>query len=192
MYAVVKHLEEELAGKLVRWDPQLSITGLRFSNVLTEADYAQQPEWEADPSLRRWNLWGYIDTRDGALAVLRALENAGPGFDTFIIANADTVVARDERRPCGRILPGGRAEAAARRQRDSAVDRQGPAHPALRTPALLAFLITAPISRGIWWVYWMLAIMYSVEAKDRWISRASANEGLKQPRGWFSIPRRCV
>jgi nucleoside-diphosphate-sugar epimerase len=94
MYSVVKHLEEELAGKLVRWDPELSITGLRFSNVLDSSDYVHQPEWEADPSLRRWNLWGYIDTRDGALAVLRALENAGPGFETFVIANADTVVAR--------------------------------------------------------------------------------------------------
>ncbi|HEX4399820.1 MAG TPA: NAD(P)-dependent oxidoreductase [Galbitalea sp.] len=94
MYSVVKHLEEELAAKLVRWDPKLSITGLRFSNVLDPSDYAHQPEWEADPSLRRWNLWGYIDTRDGALAVLRALENAAPGFETFVIANADTVVAR--------------------------------------------------------------------------------------------------
>jgi nucleoside-diphosphate-sugar epimerase len=94
MYSVVKHLEEELAGKLVRWDPSLSITGLRFSNVLNADDYAHQPEWEADPSLRKWNLWGYIDTRDGAQAVLRALEARIPGFDTFVIANADTVVSR--------------------------------------------------------------------------------------------------
>jgi nucleoside-diphosphate-sugar epimerase len=94
MYSVVKHLEEELAAKLVRWDADLSITGLRFSNVLDASDYVHQPEWEADPSLRRWNLWGYIDTRDGALAVLRALENGRPGFDTFVIANADTVVER--------------------------------------------------------------------------------------------------
>ena len=92
MYSVVKHLEEELAGKLVRWDPELSITGLRFSNVLDASDYVNQPLWEADPHLRIWNLWGYIDTRDGALAVLRALENAKPGFETFVIANADTVV----------------------------------------------------------------------------------------------------
>jgi nucleoside-diphosphate-sugar epimerase len=94
MYSVVKHLEEELARKLVRWDPELSITGLRFSNVLDATDYENQPKWEADPRLRIWNLWGYIDTRDGALAVQRALENGKPGFDTFIIANADTVVAK--------------------------------------------------------------------------------------------------
>jgi nucleoside-diphosphate-sugar epimerase len=92
MYSVVKHLEEELATKLVRWDPELSITGLRFSNVLDASDYVNQPAWEADPTLRRWNLWGYIDTRDGAQAVLRALEAKLPGFETFVIANADTVV----------------------------------------------------------------------------------------------------
>ena len=92
MYSVVKHLEEELATKLVRWDPELSIIGLRFSNVLARSDYANQPAWEADPSLRRWNLWGYIDTRDGAQAVLKALEANLPGFETFVIANADTVV----------------------------------------------------------------------------------------------------
>jgi nucleoside-diphosphate-sugar epimerase len=92
MYSVVKHLEEELAAKLVRWDPELSITGLRFSNVLDASDYENQPLWEADPRLRIWNLWGYIDTRDGALAVQCALENGKPGFETFIIANADTVV----------------------------------------------------------------------------------------------------
>lgn len=106
MYSVVKHLEEELAAKLVRWDPKLSITGLRFSNVLEQSDYAQQPLWEADPSLRRWNLWGYIDTRDGALAVLRALENGRPGFDTFVIANADTVVARPSADLVAAYFPG--------------------------------------------------------------------------------------
>ena len=31
-------------------------------------------------------------TRDGAQAVLRALETAKPGFETYVIANADTVV----------------------------------------------------------------------------------------------------
>lgn len=93
MYSVVKHLEEELAGKLVRWDPELSITALRFSNVLAAEDFESQPAWDADPALRQWNLWGYIDTRDGAQAVLRALEATLPGFETFVIANADTVVS---------------------------------------------------------------------------------------------------
>jgi nucleoside-diphosphate-sugar epimerase len=62
--------------------------------VLDASDYENQPQWEADPRRRIWNLWGYIDTRDGALAVLRALENGKPGFETFVIANADTVVGK--------------------------------------------------------------------------------------------------
>jgi nucleoside-diphosphate-sugar epimerase len=105
MYSVVKHLEEELAQKLVRWDSELSITGLRFSNVLDASDYAKQAAWHADPKLRIWNLWGYIDTRDGALAVLRALENAKPGFDTFVIANADNVVGRSSAELAAEYFP---------------------------------------------------------------------------------------
>lgn len=105
MYSVVKHLEEELASKLVRWDPELSITGLRFSNVLTVDDYANQPTWEANPATRRWNLWGYIDTRDGAQAVLKALEKKLPGFETFVIANADTVVSAPSAELAAKYFP---------------------------------------------------------------------------------------
>ena len=92
MYAVVKHLEEELAQKLVRWDPQLSITALRFSNVMDEVDYEGFEAFQDDPAIRRWNAWGYIDSRDGAQAVLKALELSAPGFDRFIIAAADSVM----------------------------------------------------------------------------------------------------
>ena len=49
--------------------------GLRFSNVMEPADYAAFPSYEADPQARKWNLWGYIDARDGAQAVRRALEH---------------------------------------------------------------------------------------------------------------------
>ena len=94
VYSVVKHLEEELATKLVRWDPELSITALRFSNVLDTTDYELVPGYQNDASLRRWNLWGYIDTRDGAQAVERALAANLPGFDTFVIAAADTLMER--------------------------------------------------------------------------------------------------
>jgi len=89
-YSLVKHLEEEMAQKLVRWDPALSITALRFSNVMAPEDYLAFGDFTADS--RRWNLWGYIDARDGAQAVRRALESAQPGFEAFIIAAADTVL----------------------------------------------------------------------------------------------------
>jgi nucleoside-diphosphate-sugar epimerase len=106
VYSVVKHLEEELATKLVRWDPTLSITALRFSNVLDTADYALVPGYQDDATLRRWNLWGYIDTRDGAQAVERALEANLPGFDTFIIAAADTLMERPSADLAAEEFPG--------------------------------------------------------------------------------------
>ena len=95
MYAIGKHLEEELGRKLCRLDADLSITGLRFSNVMAPDDYAEFASWQHDPAARRWNLWGYIDRRDGAHAVERALLTRGPGYETYIIAAADTVMQRD-------------------------------------------------------------------------------------------------
>jgi len=105
-YSLVKHLEEQLAIELVRWNPELSITALRFSNVMDPADYAAFPEFDADATLRKWNLWGYIDGRDGAQAVSLALENARPGFDRFIIAAADTVMSRSNAELVAEVFPG--------------------------------------------------------------------------------------
>ena len=68
--------------------------GLRFSNVMAEADYAEFPSFESDPASRRWNLWSYIDARDGAQAAVKALAYDHPGFDAFIIAADDTVMSR--------------------------------------------------------------------------------------------------
>ncbi len=106
MYAVVKHLEEELAKKLVRWDPELSITALRFSNVMAVEDYAQFPPFDADARLRSWNLWGYIDARDGAEAIRLALEAGRPGFDMFNIFAADTVMSRPNHELVAEVFPG--------------------------------------------------------------------------------------
>lgn len=104
-YSLVKHLEEQMAIQLTRWDPNLSITALRFSNVMDPEDYAEFPSFDADPLLRKWNLWGYIDGRDGAQAVLRALENAPVGFDRFIIAAADTVMSQSSASLAAEVFP---------------------------------------------------------------------------------------
>lgn len=93
-YSLVKHLEEQMAIQLCRWDPELKIVALRFSNVIYAEEYSVFPAFDADPKARRWNLWGYIDARDGAQAVVRALAYEPRGFDRFIIANADTVMSR--------------------------------------------------------------------------------------------------
>ena len=70
------------------------MVGLRFSNVMEPGDYADFPSYNEDHRLRQWNLWGYIDSRDGAQAVRRALEYQTPGMEVFLIANADTVMSR--------------------------------------------------------------------------------------------------
>lgn len=105
-YSLVKHLEEQMAVELVRWDPELSISALRFSNVMDPEDYAAFPAFDADATSRKWNLWGYIDGRDGAQAVARALENAQPGFEAYIIANADTVMSRSSASLAAEVFPG--------------------------------------------------------------------------------------
>ncbi len=104
-YSVVKFLEEQLAGQLCRWDPRLKMIGLRFSNVMELADYQAFPGFDADPRARKWNLWGYIDARDGAQAVRLALEYQAPGVDIFIIANADTVMSRPNRELLAEVFP---------------------------------------------------------------------------------------
>ena len=43
VYSLGKHLEETMAVELCRWHPALSITALRFSNVMDVEDYAQFP-----------------------------------------------------------------------------------------------------------------------------------------------------
>ena len=105
-YSLVKHLEEQMAVELTRWDPELSIVGLRFSNVMDVEDYEKFPSFDSDANLRKWNLWGYIDGRDGAQAVARALENGTPGFEAFIIANADTVMSRSSASLAAEVFPG--------------------------------------------------------------------------------------
>ena len=105
-YSLVKSLEEEMARHFTRWVPDLKMIGLRFSNVMDPDDYARFPGFDADPALRRWNLWGYIDGRDGAQAVRLALEHQATGVDVFVIANADTVMSRRSADLAAEVYPG--------------------------------------------------------------------------------------
>ena len=105
-YSLGKHLEEQLAAQFGRWDPETKLIGLRFSNVMNVEDYAEFPEFEADPTLRKWNLWSYIDARDGAQAVRLALESPAKGVEVFIIASPDTVMTTPSTDLAAQIFPG--------------------------------------------------------------------------------------
>jgi nucleoside-diphosphate-sugar epimerase len=91
-YALSKTVGEEMARHFCRWDPETKIISLRFSNVMLVPEYAAFPSFEDDPARRKWNLWSYIDARDAAQAVRKALEAPLKGAEVFIIANSDTVM----------------------------------------------------------------------------------------------------
>ena len=88
-YSLNKLLEETMAAQFCRWDPGLSMVGLRFSNVMRVEDYAAFGGYTADQ--RRFNLWSYIDARDGAQAVELALAYEPRGMEVFVIASPDVV-----------------------------------------------------------------------------------------------------
>lgn len=104
-YSLGKLLDETMAAQYCRWDPDLRIIGLRFSNVMYPEDYKAFPGFDSDPNKRKWNLWGYIDARDGAQAVRRSIQADFKGFEAFIIANADSVMSRSNPSLLAEVFP---------------------------------------------------------------------------------------
>ncbi|HET9170692.1 MAG TPA: NAD(P)-dependent oxidoreductase [Actinospica sp.] len=104
-YSLGKHLEEQLAAQYARWIPDTKLVGLRFSNVMDAEDYAAFPGFDADPLLRKWNLWSYIDARDAAQAVRLGLEYEAAGSEVFIIASPDTVMSTPTADLAAQVFP---------------------------------------------------------------------------------------
>jgi nucleoside-diphosphate-sugar epimerase len=105
-YSLSKLLGERMAEQFCRWDPAMKIIGLRFSNVMEPTDYERFPKFDENPRSRKWNLWAYIDARDGAQAIRRAMEAPITGADVFVIANADTVMSRPNAELLAEVFPG--------------------------------------------------------------------------------------
>jgi nucleoside-diphosphate-sugar epimerase len=107
-YALSKVASETTAGHIAQWSG-IPFVALRFSNIMSPADYERFPAAWADPLARRWNLWGYIDERDAAAACRLALEVPGEavaGSPSFIIAAADTVMDRPSADLLAEVFPG--------------------------------------------------------------------------------------
>jgi nucleoside-diphosphate-sugar epimerase len=102
-YALSKLVSEELGRQLHRWTGRPHVA-LRFSNIMEPGDYERFPSYWDDPSLRRWNLWGYVDARDVAESCRLALE-ADVGAEHFIVAAADTVMNRPSRELMEKVFP---------------------------------------------------------------------------------------
>jgi len=92
-YALSKVVSETMAQQMAAWSG-IPFLALRFSNIMSVADYARFSSWQDDPQARRWNLWSYIDLRDAATACRLALDAPVSGARSYIIANADTVMER--------------------------------------------------------------------------------------------------
>ena len=104
-YALSKLVGETMAEQLARRSG-IPFLGLRISNIMEPADYAAFAGWQDDPSVRRWNLWGYVDARDVAQAVRLGLEADVTGAEVCIVAAADTCMTSDSADLLAREFPG--------------------------------------------------------------------------------------
>ena len=104
-YALSKLVGETMARQLARRSG-IGFVGLRISNIMEPGDYARFPSWQADARVRAWNMWGYVDARDVALAARLALEADVPGAEVCIVAAADTVMERPSAALMAEVFPG--------------------------------------------------------------------------------------
>lgn len=105
-YALSKVASETVAEHVSRWSG-IPFIGLRFSNILGPAVYRTFPDtcWH-DVHARKWNLWGYVDARDVAQSVYRALVADVAGARAYVIAATDTVMPRPSRELMAEVFPG--------------------------------------------------------------------------------------
>lgn len=104
-YALSKVVGETLAEHISGWSG-IPFVGLRFSNIFRPEDYARVPSFQDDATGRQWNLWGYIDVRDAAASCRNGLEADVTGAQSFIIAAADTIMARSSADLLRAVFPG--------------------------------------------------------------------------------------
>jgi nucleoside-diphosphate-sugar epimerase len=103
-YALSKVLAETAAEHVSAWSG-IPFVALRLSNVIDPEDYRLFPSYWPDAQLRKWNLWGYIDARDGAAAFRCALEADTSGAVSVIVANDDTVMDRPSAELLQEVFP---------------------------------------------------------------------------------------
>jgi nucleoside-diphosphate-sugar epimerase len=104
-YALSKLVGETLADQLAR-QSGIPFVGLRISNIMEPADYDRFETWQGDPTVRRWNLWGYVDVRDVAQAVRRALDADVRGAEVAIVGAADTCMRQPSAELMAAVYPG--------------------------------------------------------------------------------------
>ena len=93
-YAMSKVANEVTARSFQRRSGA-DIYGLRINNVIEPHEYAENfPTYIADPSLRRRNIFAYIDARDLGHMVECCLQTDGLGYEVFNVSNDDHSVGQ--------------------------------------------------------------------------------------------------
>jgi nucleoside-diphosphate-sugar epimerase len=103
-YALSKLVGETMASQFAR-QTGIPFLGLRISNIMEPEDYARFPSFQDDATLRKWNLWGYVDARDVAQAIRLGLRASIEGADVCIVAAADTVMIRPSADLMAEVFP---------------------------------------------------------------------------------------
>ena len=103
-YALSKLAGETMAAQFAR-RTGIPIVGLRISNIMEPDDYQRFPSYWDDPTLRKWNLWGYVDCRDVAHACWKALTADVSGSMVAIIAADDTVMPQPSAELMAEVYP---------------------------------------------------------------------------------------
>ena len=103
-YSLSKLVGETMAGQFARRSG-IGFVGLRISNIMAPEDYALFPSYWDDPTIRKWNLWSYVDARDVASAVRLALDAPIEGAEVAIVAAADTVMTRSSADLMAEVFP---------------------------------------------------------------------------------------
>lgn len=91
-YAMSK-VVNEVTARSFQQRSGIDIYGLRINNVIEPHEYARDfPQYIADPSLRRRNIFAYIDARDLGHMVDCCLKTDGLGYEVFNVSNDDSSV----------------------------------------------------------------------------------------------------
>jgi nucleoside-diphosphate-sugar epimerase len=93
-----------MATHFARWSG-IPFVSLRYSNVMEPGDYRRFASWQDDPTIRRWNLWGYVDARDVAQATRLALETESSGHEAFLVAAGDTCMTTPSQQLMDLVYP---------------------------------------------------------------------------------------
>lgn len=109
-YAVSKAASETVA-RLMAAQYGATIIGLRLSNVLYDdpeavPSFQKIPGYWDDLGHRKFNLWGYVDSRDAARAVRLALTADIAGAEVFNIAAHDTIMKQTSKELIDAVMPG--------------------------------------------------------------------------------------